>query len=161
MLRPSGTVMPLFLHTYTNKIDKKGRVSLPAAFRSVLAEAGKEDPIVFRSLIHPAIEGWSQAQLEKLVEEAEAKGAYDPFPNSGQRLDDKATVLLSDAQPLKSDGEGRIMLPELFISHAGITDKATFVGRGRTFQIWQPDAFAVHVAEARKRVSTATGAGED
>ena len=152
--------MPLFLHTYTNKIDKKGRVSLPAAFRSVLAETGKEDPIVFRSLIHAAIEGWSQGQLEKLVEYSEAKGAYDPFPTSGQRLDDKATVLLSDAQPLKSDGEGRIMLPELFISHAGITDKATFVGRGRTFQIWQPDDFAAHVDEARKRVSTAAGTSE-
>ncbi len=153
--------MPLFLHTYTNRIDKKGRVSLPAPFRSALAETGKEDPVIFRSLIHAAIEGWSQAQLEKLVEDAEAKGAYDPFPSSSQRLDDKATVLLSDAQPLKSDGEGRVMLPELFIAHAGITDKATFVGRGKTFQIWQPNDFTAYVEEARERLSAETGGQEE
>lgn len=149
--------MSLFLHTFTNRIDRKGRVSLPAPFRQALADSGKDDPVIFRSLIHSAIEGWSQAQLEKLVEEAEAKGAYDPFPDSGRQLDDEATVLLSDAQPLKSDSEGRIILPDLFITHAGITDKVTFVGRGRTFQIWQPEEFTNHVEQARARLTAKAG----
>jgi MraZ protein len=52
---------------------------------------------------------------------------------------------------LPFDGEGRILLPDHLRGHAGIGDQATFVGFGRTFQIWAPDAYAGFAAEARQR----------
>ncbi|HIF11274.1 MAG TPA: division/cell wall cluster transcriptional repressor MraZ [Sneathiellales bacterium] len=137
--------MPLFLSTYLNRIDKKGRVSLPAPFRVALAESGCEDPVLFPSFVNSAIEGWSQAHMQKLVESIDA---FDPFSES---FDDFATAVPSAARQLKLDGEGRIVLPEGFLDHSGITDNVSFVGRGKTFQIWHPETFEAYAAEARSR----------
>ncbi len=143
--------MPLFLSTYTNKIDKKGRVSLPASFRSALAETGSEDPVLFPSFVNSAIEGWSEEQMQKLVDSIDA---FDPFSDEH---DDFATSVPSAAKKLKLDVDGRVMLPEDFIAHTGITESAAFVGRGKTFQIWHPDTFAAYAEEARARARERRG----
>jgi MraZ protein len=137
--------MPLFLSTYTNRIDKKGRVSLPAPFRVALAETGSEDPVLFPSFTTAAIEGWSHARIEGLVNSIDA---FDPFSDDH---DDFATAIASAAQQLKLDGEGRLILPERFLAHAELSDSAVFVGLGKGFQIWHPAAFEVHAKEARAR----------
>jgi MraZ protein len=64
---------------------------------------------------------------------------------------DNLAALFADAQQLPFDGEGRVVLPEALVQHAGIADHAAFVGLGRTFQIWQPERFAAHQAELRER----------
>ncbi len=144
--------MPLFLSTYSNKIDKKGRVSLPASFRSALAETGSEDPVLFPSFVNASVEGRSQEQMQKLVDSIDA---INPF---SEEHDDFAMAVPSVAKQLKLDGDGRLILPEQFLDHTGITDMAAFVGCGNTFQIWQPDKYAVYFEEARAR---ARGRRED
>lgn len=143
--------MPLFLSTYSNKIDKKGRVSLPASFRSALAETGSEDPVAFPSFVNASIEGWSQERMQKLVDRIDA---FDPF---SEEHDDFAMSVPSESRHLKLDGEGRIMLPEPFLIHTGITDLVAFVGRGNTFQIWQPEKYAAHSIEAKSRARERRG----
>jgi MraZ protein len=65
--------------------------------------------------------------------------------------DDLTATLFADAKQLGFDSEGRIMLPEILTQHAHITESAAFVGRGQTFEIWQPAALEVYKAEARRR----------
>jgi len=62
-------------------------------------------------------------------------------------LDDLSAMLFADARPLQFDVTGRIVIPADLLAHAGITDHAVFVGRGNSFQIWNPDAF--HHAQSR------------
>ena len=143
--------MSLFLSTYQNRIDKKGRVSLPASFRAALVKTGSEDPVLFPSFVNSAIEGWSLEKMEDLVESIDA---FDPF---SETHDDFATAVPSAARQFKLDGEGRIVLPEEFLEHAGITDHAVFVGCGKTFQIWRPDTFETYAEEARARARERRG----
>ena len=56
-------------------------------------------------------------------------------------LDDLSAMLFADARPLAFDVAGRIVIPADLLAHAGITDRAVFVGRGNSFQIWNPAAF--------------------
>ena len=56
----------MFLSNYENKIDKKGRVSVPATFRSHLNSMGYNGFISYPSFNHPALEGCSQDRIEKL-----------------------------------------------------------------------------------------------
>ena len=56
----------MFLSSYENKIDKKGRVSVPATFRSHLNSMGYNGFISYPSFNHPALEGCSQDRIEKL-----------------------------------------------------------------------------------------------
>jgi MraZ protein len=68
-----------------------------------------------------------------------------------QEHDDLAAALYSDAFPVEADKEGRVVLPDALVVHAGLTDAVVFMGLGRTFQIWEPAAAERRRAEARER----------
>ena len=56
----------MFLSSFENKIDKKGRVSVPATFRSHLSSMGYNGFISYPSFNHAALEACSQDRIEKL-----------------------------------------------------------------------------------------------
>lgn len=137
--------MSLFLATHINKIDKKGRVSVPAGFRATLAKQSFAGVVLFRSLRTQAIEGCGMDRMERL------SSGLDDFTQFSTPQNDLAASIFADAQPLNFDAEGRISLPPDLMTHAQLSDTAAFVGCGPTFQIWQPDAFKAHQAKARAR----------
>jgi MraZ protein len=138
----------LFLSTVVNKVDRKGRVSVPAAMRAALAGQPFQGIVAFRSFREPAIEGWSMDQLNRLADSLEDMELFS------ENRDDLASAIFADAHQLAFDPEGRIVLPEALTAHAGITTDAAFVGRGSTFQIWNPATFEAHAAQVRERVRT-------
>jgi len=137
--------MALFLSTYTNKVDKKGRVSVPARYRAELARQGFEGIILFPSYAHQAIEACGMDFLNSLQERL---GAFDPFD---EVRDDLASSIMSDSVELSFDGEGRIIMPGWLMEHAAITGHAAFVGQGDRFQIWEPEAAAAFKRQSRER----------
>lgn len=137
--------MALFLSTYTNKVDKKGRVSVPASFRTAIGGQDFHGIVVFRSYRVAAIEAFSIDRMERL---STSLDALDLFSDT---QDDLAATIFADSHPLPFDGEGRILLPKEFADYANIKNEAAFVGRGATFQLWAPKAFRSHQAKARKR----------
>ncbi len=140
--------MSHFLGTHTNRIDAKGRVSIPAGFRAALRGLAPEGvvPLVLRvSHSHPCIEGWPAAAFDELAAPLRQMHVF------GEDHDDLASVLYADAYPVETDKEGRIVLAEPLLQHAGITDAITFMGLGRTFQVWEPAAAERRRAEARTR----------
>ncbi len=141
--------MALFLSTYTNKLDRKGRLSAPAPFRAALADQAFKGVVAFRSCKYPALDCFGMDRMESL---GHSLDALDLFSDT---QDDLAATIFADARPLAFDTEGRILLPEDLITHANLTEQAAFVGRGHTFQIWEPIAFAAWQAEARSRVRSA------
>ena len=139
--------MTQFLGTHTNRLDAKGRVSIPAPFRAALRpEGGGAAVLVLRpSHIYPCVEGWPEATFQAL---ARPLDLLDMF---SAEHDDLAAALYADAWPLEADKEGRIVLPESLVGHAGLTGTVVFMGLGRTFQIWEPAAAERRRAEARER----------
>jgi MraZ protein len=134
----------LFLSTFVNKVDRKGRVSVPASFRAALAGQSFLGIVAFRSFKLPCVEGSGIDRMEEMSSRVDQIGQFsEPHDN--------LAVLFSDAQQLPFDGEGRVMLPQMLAEHAGITDHAAFVGQGRTFQIWEPERFKTHQTELRER----------
>ena len=136
--------MALFLSTFVNKVDKKGRVSVPAPFRTALAGQTFAGIIAFRSFKLPAIEG---SGIDRMEEMSARIDALDEFSEDRDAL----SSIFADAQQLAFDGEGRIVLPEALCAHAGINENAAFVGLGRTFQIWEPQRFEQHRDDLRER----------
>lgn len=122
----------LFMDTIFNKVDAKGRVSLPADYRAIVKEAASEI-VCYRSLTSPCIEGCLEDLLEKLAQDME--NSLDFF---SQEQDDLTNLIFGDAKRQSFDSTGRIMLSEKLLKHADITDCAVFVGKGRKFQIWNP-----------------------
>jgi MraZ protein len=135
----------LFLSTYVNKVDRKGRVSVPATFRSTLAthrHAGVV--IVFPSFRVPAIDGTGSDRMEEMQRRLEGLEQFsDEYENLSQ--------LFADTHLLTMDGEGRIILPDILKEHAHLTSEAAFVGLGATFQIWDPTRYAEYREAVRER----------
>ncbi|GAN62620.1 cell division protein MraZ [Acetobacter indonesiensis NRIC 0313] len=142
--------MSVFLGTHENRFDAKGRVSIPAGFRTVLKALHTEgDSLVILRPSHtmPCIEAWPSAAFAHLTQ------PLDRLDMFSDEHDDLAAALYADAYPMDPDREGRIILPDFLRDHAGLTDaaNAAFMGVGRTFQIWEPEAAKQRRAEARMR----------
>jgi len=128
--------MAVFLSTYVNKVDKKGRVSVPAEFRKVLSGQSYQGVVVFKSLQYPALEACSAEHMEQLSESLET------LDLSNEDYEAIETTIFGGSVQVPFDGEGRIVLPEHLARFANISEEAAFVGRRKTFQIWEPGALA-------------------
>lgn len=135
----------MFVGTHENKVDQKGRVSVPAVFRTVLAGQAFPGVFVFPSHRAEAIEGCGMEFLEQL------NAGVEKFSLFSESQDDLATIIFAQSLQLPFDSTGRIQLPESIRAHAGITDKAAFVGKGKLFQIWEPGRLAAQTAAAYQR----------
>lgn len=138
--------MGIFLSTFINRLDKKGRVSVPSTFRSSLAQQSFQGIVLFRSYTLQAIEGFGMDRMEKLSAQLDTLDLFSDDQN------DLAASIFADAHQLSFDGEGRVLLPELLCEHASLAGQVAFVGRGATFQIWNPEVFKQHQEEARQRL---------
>lgn len=143
---PLDQPMTLFLSTYANKVDRKGRVSVPAPFRAALAGQAYPGIVLFRSSTQSCLEGFAFSTMEELGRR------LDHFDLFSSAQDDLATAIFGEAMQLPFDAEGRIVIPESLIAHAAIDEQAVFVGLGRKFQIWNLAAFEKRREEARAQV---------
>ena len=137
----------MFLSTYENKLDKKGRVSVPSSFRSYLSNLGYNGIICYPSFNHQSIEAWPQERIEKI---SSAIDTLSPFED---KRDFFATSILSESISLQFDSEGRISLTPKLLKHAKIKNSMIFVGQGKTFQIWEPSLFEKFKVNARKKAN--------
>ena len=140
--------MALFLSTHTNKIDKKGRISVPAAFRAELSEEVFQGVVLFRSNVHQCLEGFAWSYMQEIGKR------LDNFDLFSAEQDDLATSIFGTAVQLPLDGDGRIILPSDLIDFSSLGEKASFVGMGSKFQIWDPSNFEQRREVARQSVQS-------
>jgi MraZ protein len=138
--------MDRFVSNYTLRLDAKGRVSIPAPFRAVLARDGFEGLYCYPTLDRPALDAGGNtllAEIESLV------ARFAPYSDEREQFE---AALYGTSETLKIDSEGRVLLTDSLKSHAGISDAVAFVGLGRKFQIWEPARFRAQLAEATEKV---------
>ena len=135
----------MFLSTFENKLDKKGRVSVPASFRSYLSNLGFNGVICYPSFNNNCIEAWPQDRIEKI---SNAIDSLNPFE---ENKDYFATSILSESTDLQFDSEGRILITSKLLKHAKIKNFMLFVGQGKTFQIWEPSNYEKFKVTAKRK----------
>ena len=138
--------MDLFLSKYFNKIDKKGRVSLPSSFRSVLPKSNRNEIILYKSIKSKSLEGCGVGRLEEI---AKRINNLDFF---SEDYDDFSTSIFSEIVTTNIDKEGRFLIPEDLKIYAGIKKEAAFFGQGHFFQIWEPKKGLENIKVSRKRL---------
>jgi len=138
--------MDRFLSSAINKIDSKGRVSVPAHFRSVVQKRGFADLYALRALDVPAMDVGGPDLLDRYEQRIALE---DPFL---QTADDMSFFVHGDGSFLKLDQDGRITMTDFIREHTGITTEVAFVGRGLFFQMWEPERLRAYGAEVRARL---------
>ena len=140
-----SAVNAMFMGTYTNKVDAKGRVSVPADFRAVLAAEGFEGIKCFRSFAAPCLEAAGPAYFTQL------KGYIDALDPYDDMRDVFEWSIFGGSKRFFFDGDGRITLDADFMKHADIGDAVIFVGRGDKFEIWNPEQLEARLRDAHRR----------
>ena len=139
--------MNRFLSSAVNRIDAKGRVSVPAHFRTVVQQRGYSELYAIRQLDVPALDVGGLDLLDRYEERIRLE---DPFL---QTADDMSFFVHGDGAFLKLDQDGRITVTDFIREHTGISSEVAFVGRGNFFQIWEPGKLGAYGAEVRARLS--------
>ena len=130
-----------FISTYENKVDKKGSRVGPCRLSSSTGKryisGGYSLPIAdrtgYRRLWRGALEELNRRRFDQSLDGGDFTQAL-----VGRSDDGLVETIMSLASEMPFDSQGRIILPTRLAEHAGITDRATFVGRGTRFQIWSP-----------------------
>ena len=138
--------MDLFISKYFNKIDKKGRVSLPSSFRSALPKTNKNEIILYKSLKTPSIEGCGTGRLEEI---AKRINNLDFFSDDH---DDFSASIFSEIISINLDKEGRFLIPDELKNYANIKTEAAFFGQGHYFQIWESNNGLKNTQKSRARL---------
>ena len=135
--------MNIFLSKYQNKIDKKGRVSVPSAFRSALSEDKFNGIIVYPSFKNNCLEACSMSRLQEIYTIIQN---LDPY---SEERDAFETIVMGESIQLQFDNEGRVIIPAYLMEQVGIVEQAFFVGKGLVFEIWDPTHFDTHLKAAK------------
>src|SRR6266704_2860011 len=109
--RKAHTVQP-FVSTIVNKLDAKGRVSVPPPFRQILAQQNLRGFYCFPSFVSPSLEGFGDTMLSDFQARM---GAVDPL--FSEDYDAQAQAVVCESQLLNFDDEERVHLPDEFIAH--------------------------------------------
>jgi len=138
--------MTQFLGTFTGKLDRKGRVSVPSQFRAKLEGLGSLDIVLRPSHRDPSVEVWPAPFYLEMTSGLERMDQFsDP-------LEDLSFGMYSSVFETRPDGDGRLVLPDDLIAHASLVEAVSFAGLGRSFQIWEPAALARRKTEAQQRI---------
>ena len=112
--------MNIFVGTHVNKVDRKGRVSVPADFRALLGKPAKF--FAFPSFVNHGIECLTGSIMESLSETVHGLALFS------DEQDNLADLIFASSHTHSIDGDGRVVLPESLRITAGI--------EGQSFQIW-------------------------
>ncbi len=128
----------MFWGTFTNKVDAKGRVSVPAVYRQELDQEEFKGLFCFPSLAGPSIEAAGPRYFYSLLDLIRQRNPFDEL-----RLAYEESII-GDAMQLAFDSEGRVTVTGIFSKHADIDDFVTFVGTGDRFMMWNPIVYENH-----------------
>lgn len=140
--------MELFVSTFVNKIDKKGRVSLPSIFRNALPEGYKNEIILLKSLKNRTIEGLSVLRVKEIAQRINNLDFYS------DEHEDFTTSIFSEMIPTNVDKEGRFLIPEKLKIFADLKNEVTFIGQGYFFQIVDPTMALELQSKSRDRINS-------
>ena len=141
----TGLLMALFVGRHMNRVDRKGRVSVPKPFRAALRSVGSQTLYLYPLFKVAAVEACDEAFMLRM------SASLDDLDMFSDEQDDLAAIVLENAHALNFDPEGRVQLPADIVEHAGISVEVVFVGRGARFQIWSPKAYQSNREQAFER----------
>ncbi len=124
----------MFRGQYEHTIDAKGRTSVPARFREVLA-AGGDGRLVLTTGLDPCVVAYPMQEWLAFEERLARLPQFDPSVQMLRR------IYVSGAVECEVDKVGRILVPQTLRRHAGLGREVLWAGMGRHVELWSRDRF--------------------
>lgn len=134
--QPQQPAMPILLGTYTPKIDAKGRVALPAKFRTHLGNGF----VMSRGQEH-CVYILPMTEFQRMTIQIQ----HASMSNKSAR--DYLRVFLSGAVDQQPDKQGRIVVPPMLREYAHLSSSIVVIGVGTRAEIWDQQTWETYLAE--------------
>lgn len=133
---------PLLLGTYTPKIDAKGRVALPAKFRSQLGQGlvmarGQERCVYLLPF----------DEFRRIASQIQRTSVGNKAAREYLR------VFLSGAVDQEPDKQGRVVVPQMLRDYANLGSDIVVIGVGTRAELWNKDAWESYLAQKEEGYS--------
>jgi len=119
----------MFRGRYEHTIDQKGRTSLPARYREVLASIG-EKRIVLTSSLDPCLVAYTMPEWLTFEEKISKLSQFDRAVQKLRR------IYVSGAVECEVDDSGRVLVPSTLRDHAKLAKDVLWAGAGRYAELW-------------------------
>ena len=124
----------MFRGQYEHTIDAKGRTSVPARFREVLA-AGGDGRLVLTTGLDPCVVAYPMQEWLAFEERLARLPQFDPSVQMLRR------IYVSGAVECEVDKVGRILVPQTLRRHADLAREVLWAGMGRHVELWSRERF--------------------
>ena len=126
--------MNQFLGNIEAKVDAKGRVFVPAAFRKLLLLRGEEWMVLRKDIFQDCLVLYPGSVWEKEIELLRNK------LNKWNKIEQQVfRQFVLDAERLEMDGSGRILISRRYLELVGIDTHVRFLGVDDTIEVWAKD----------------------
>ena len=129
--------MGTFVGNIEARLDEKGRIFVPSAYRKILAETGSKFMVMRRDTDNECLMFYpEQVWNEKVEQMRQTLDEWDP--------EDQLILMqfMADAEYMELDAQGRILLQKKNLETIGAQQDVLFVGMLNRFALWTPDNFA-------------------
>ena len=120
----------MFRGLSSGQIDSKGRITIPANYRTLMVEEASGSLVVTIDTEARCLLLYPFPQWQIIEEKLESLPSFQPAARRVQRL------LMGHATDVEMDNHGRILLPPLLREYAGLEKRAVLVGQGKKFELW-------------------------
>lgn len=149
-----GPVSHTFRGESLNKVDSKGRVSIPADYRAVLRaadpERGEGEPP--RVVIVYGFDDQTYLECYTMEAAAEVDSKIRTLPRKSKRRQTLERYFHTRSHLTSVDETGRLVLPQKLRDKIGLTDTAYFAATSDTFQIWKPEIYEAETAKEEEEL---------
>jgi MraZ protein len=125
-----------FRGLYEHSLDSKDRLTVPARFRSILA-----DGVVLSKGLDPCVDLYTPDAFDRVSDTYLAP--HSPFSSDARKMRRRFHGSFDE----KLDSAGRVRLPKPLIEHAGLGGPCVIVGAGDNLEIWNAETWSRHQAE--------------
>ena len=143
--------MAKFIGCYKAKVDDKGRLIFPAAFKSSMGEGANLRFVVKKSLFAECLEMYAYDEWEKDSEAVRSRlNFFNPEHAAFWREYMRGTA---DVEP--DSKLGRMMIPKEMLDRVGITKEVVFTGNNHLIEIWDKEKYEAKAMKSEDFVALA------
>jgi MraZ protein len=142
-----------FRGTFDHTLDAKNRLTMPARYRSALA-----DGVVLAMPVdqQPCVGVWRPQQYEDF-----SRRALAGVPPLSRKLAELERFFYGSSQDAELDAAGRVIVPAFLGEHARLAKEVVIVGAGERLELWSKDLWDEHQSALLSGVASITANVDD
>ena len=134
--------MNTLIGTYECKVDAKGRLMLPIAFKKQLASVIEKGFVLKRAVFQPCLELCPMQEWESMMQNVNKLNRFKKKNNDFIRR------FTAGVKSIDLDVSGRLLIPKDLVGFAGISKEIVVTSAVNIIEIWDKDKYEKAIDDA-------------